>query len=156
MKRVIYLSCFLGACNMPASDSNALTPDSARYDYQIVGGKQGALVEQLQIDCTAKQAILSRETQEKTSVYRHVAAVSAEQCATLASLATPLCVAADKQQSDVFDAAGYTLTCSSGDLPAVSFNWQGTLRAAPEGLRPWHDYTRSLIDSAFPGVNSYP
>lgn len=156
MKRVIYLSCLLGACNMPASDSNALTPDSARYHYQIVGGKPGALIEQLQIDCSTQQAILSRQTPEKVAVYRHVAALSAEQCVALADLAAPLCTAAEQQQANVFDAAGYTLTCRSGDLPAVSFNWQGTLRAAPEGLLPWHDYTRGLIASAFAGVNTYP
>ena len=140
---------------MTASDGNTLTPDSARYDYQVVGGKPGALVEQLQIDCTTKKATLSRQTQEKVSVYRHQAEVSAEQCATLARFATPLCIKADKQQTDVFDAAGYLLSCSIRDMPSVSFNWQGTLRAAPKGLRPWHDYTRNIINTAFPGVNTY-
>ncbi|PID46041.1 MAG: hypothetical protein CSB47_05870 [Proteobacteria bacterium] len=158
MKRVIYLSCLLGACNTPAPDGSALTPTpkSARYDYQIIGGKPGAQVEQLQIDCINKQAVLSRQTPEKVAVYRHVAAVSAEQCLALAGLAAPLCRESGQQQTDVFDAAGYTLRCHGGNLPSVSFHWQGTLRSAPDGLRPWHDYTRGLIGSAFPGVNAYP
>ena len=121
----------------------------------MVGGKSGALVEQLQIDCTTKKVTLSRQTQEKVSVYRHQAVVSAEQCATLARFARPLCIKADKQQTDVFDAAGYSLSCSVKGMQSVSFNWKGTLRAAPKGLRPLHDYTRNLIKITFPGVNTY-
>lgn len=156
MKRFIYLSCLLGACNMSASDGNALSADSVNFSYQIVGGKPGAPLEQLQIDCASKQATLSRQTQEKTPVYRHQTAVSAAQCTELARLAESLCSNVDKREAAVFDAAGYTLNCRSGDLPAATFSWQGTLRSAPAGLRPWHDYTRGLIKAAFPGVNYYP
>lgn len=141
---------------MQAPTANSLNQADARYNYRIVGGKPGALVEQLQIDCATKQLALSRQTQEKTPVYRHEATASAEQCKMLANLAEPLCEATEKQQPGVFDAAGYSLSCKIGEMPAVSFSWQGTLRAAPEGLRPWHDYTRSLIKTAFPGVNAYP
>ena len=144
------------ACNMPASNSSDLTVASVQLSYQVVGGKSGAPIETLRLDCAAKQVTLDRQTQANVSIYKHQASLNVEQCSQLAALATPLCQTAEKQQDGVFDAAGYQLTCSGKTSPPVTFSWQGTLRKSPEGLRPWHDYTRQLIKSSFAGVNAYP
>ena len=156
MKKIVYLCCFLGACNAQVPNDSTPTTPAPQYAYQVVGGKSGAPVELLNIDCKSKLITLSRHTQAKTLIYQHQSPIESSQCSEAAVLAASLCKAAEQQQSDVFDAAGYQLTCSDKNGDTVIFKWQGTLRDSPEGLRPWHDYTRKLVDSSFPGKNVYP
>lgn len=158
MKRVVvYLSCFLGACNAQTPTNNTSPPSSgSQFAYQVVGGKSGAPVELLSIDCENKLMTLSRHTQGKMLIYKHQSPIDSTQCMEAAGLAASLCNEGERQQSNVFDAAGYELMCSNGGGKNTVFKWQGTLRASPEGLRPWHDYTRSLISSSFSGKNVYP
>ncbi len=139
--------------------TNVKTSKYNQFAYQIVGGKQDAPVEVLKLDCEKKTLILSRHTQGNKLISEFLSKMDEKRgddvCKEAISLTTSLCVDEQSDQKKVFDGAGYQLKCS-GEKKETLFMWQGTLRKSPQGLRPWHDYTRKLIRSAFPGKTAYP
>ena len=141
---------------MPASNQPILLADNIRLSYQIIGGKSGAPVETLLMDCMKRQSTLSRQTQEAVTLSTHSGLLSLAQCQQLAQLASPLCQSGKGQQPNVFDGASYRLSCAGSSPPEVVFSWQGTLKKAPNALRPWHNYTRQLVKTSFPNVTAYP
>ena len=138
---------------MQAPDDQA---DTLKLDYEVVGGKSGAYVELLQIDCKAKSLKLERSTQKQQPIYAFQALLSLSQCRHLAELAAPLCYNSDNQQSGSFDVASYRLICLKNNLPSTTLSWQGTLAAAPDELETWHKYTRRLIKKLLPQAIAYP
>ncbi|MGF1910828.1 hypothetical protein L4C38_15425 [Vibrio kasasachensis] len=147
----LFTAFLLGACNDQASEMG----HSIFLEYQIVGGKSGALVETTTLNCTSNTLSLMRRSQKGDLLIEHHAELDSNQCKQVRSFAENVCQDFSGVEKGVYDAASYRLTCNLNE-EVRHMQWQGSWSKSPKGLRDFHEYTRQLLSKALGEELFYP
>lgn len=139
----LFTAFLLGACNDQVSEIG----HAVFLEYQIVGGKSGAVVETTSLDCTSNTLLVMRRSQKGDLLIEHRAEIDSNQCKQARSLAENVCQNFSGVEKGVYDAASYRLTCNLNEEVRL-MQWRGSWSKSPKGLREFHQYTRQLLKQA--------